>query len=153
MNSNRKHILVLLSLPVLIGIMAGIASGSGLMVSIVKSVVGVMVALLFLRTLARVLRLAVIGPSAPDLIHPQRDTPLGSGYVEEVDRNTKILHADGYAFEMTNRFGGRLQWREVDPSSKTPISTWIQAHDGDLRGQAQVMKDYIVTKVNKRKGL
>lgn len=91
-------------------------------------------------------------PSEPQLLYPQRDTDLEQGHVEYVNKSTRILHADGYAFEMQNR-DGRLHWREVDPTNKTPLERWTSAHPRDLRGEKRVMAESIKTRVNKRKGL
>jgi hypothetical protein len=94
------------------------------------------------------------GSSAPQLLHPQRDTDLENGYFERTDRSGGILHADGYAFEMRN-MGGKLHWREVEPNSKVPLESWISAHpkDAAIRGEKRVMSEHIKIRVNRRKGL
>lgn len=70
---------------------------------------------------------------------------LQSGHVEHIDRNTKIIHAEGIAFEVTNRFNGQPMVREVDPSSKASKSRWTY-------GEQRSISNHIKYVVNTRKG-
>lgn len=151
MSSSRAPILVLLSLPIIIGIIALIATGQDFS-KLLGWGVGVIVGWTVLSILGRMIRPTT---TQPHLLYPQRDTPLEQGYVENVDRNTRILHADGYAFEMTNRFDGRLWWREIDPETKQPLEKWITSHERHAAylGQDNILREHITTRINQRKGL
>lgn len=77
---------------------------------------------------------------------------LQSGHVEQVNKNTTIVHAEGYAFEVTNRFNGDPMVREVDPSNKAPISGWTAGSHRDVKGKAHSVANHIKYTVNTRKG-
>lgn len=154
-----RFVTPLLAVPVIIGLIAGIA-GFGdrivpILVSLLKIGEWVLGILIVCKIIGFSLPSAPAQPSKPELLHPQRDTPLENGSFEYVDKHTRILHADGYAFELTNRFNGRLHWREVDPASKQPLERWVTSHERHAAylGQDRIAREDIMTKVNKRKGL
>ena len=133
---SRTQLFVLLSLPIIIGTLAGIAYAPALTLNLLILLKWVLLVMLIFRVLGWfVSPFASSGGtsrrSKPNYIYSERDTDLESGHFEYVDRNTKILHADGYAFEVTNRFNGHLMWREVDPASREGIGSWTQAHPKD----------------------
>ncbi len=147
-------ILLILIVP-LIGLLAGVFALSSGAIQI-GGLLWIVIPLIVLFLIGSFLsRLSSTPSQGNQLIHPQRDTPLESGSYEVVDKNTRILHADGYAFELTNRFNGRLFWREVDPASKQPLERWITSHErhASYLGEDRIAREHITTRVNKRKGL
>jgi hypothetical protein len=151
----RAQILVLISLPVVIGTLAGIAYDPVFMWKLLEFVKWILIIFLvwkvgnwFVDLDSRVSHRS----QEPELLN-KLDTPLENGYMERVDRSSAILHADGYSFEMKN-IGGRLHWREIDPSSRTPLETWVSAHPkhAALKGEKTVAADHIRMRVNRRKG-
>ena len=147
-------ILLILIVP-LIGLIAGVfALSSGTLQ--IGGLLWIVIPLIVLFLLGSFLSRLSSTPAQPNqLIHPQRDTPLESGHSEYVDKNTRILHADGYAFELTNRFNGRIFWREVDPTSKQPLERWITSHERHAAylGEDRIVREHITTRINQRKGL
>lgn len=63
---------------------------------------------------------------------------LQDGWIEDTGK-TKVLHADGYAFEMAN-IRGRLHWREVDPITKEPYHGWNVDSPGHM---AELVKSIV----------
>lgn len=91
----------------------------------------------------------------PKLINPRADTDLENGWVEMIDNSTRILHADGFAFELKN-IRGRLHWREVDAYDRTPKESWLTANPKDVLhagSESKVASSHIKWRVNGRKGI